>query len=223
MLFSFSWLSSVSCNNWTGRHIIAVFVRQDRCSVYCECVSVAKMKWWCAVTCLLVTQGLAQGPQGGGRAPQCHMRCVQVYSGHSSEFDQVSEADNWCWSGVISIRGSAQWDGTFNLSLYKQFFSSMRHWDTKPSFVSRHQESTPTPPVIRILCPSREDPYDRIFVNDLALQTSWNRTEQTLLDTSTSDSEWPHNHCNQFKITLYTIFRASHGGTRTVVSVYVKL
>merc|ERR550532_1355482 len=48
------------------------------------------MKWWCAVTCVLVTQGLAQGPQGGGRAPQCHMRCVQVYSGHSSEFDQAA-------------------------------------------------------------------------------------------------------------------------------------
>ena len=47
------------------------------------------MKWWGALSCLLVTQGLAQGPQGSP-APQCHVRCMQVYSGHHSEFHQVS-------------------------------------------------------------------------------------------------------------------------------------
>ena len=47
------------------------------------------MKWWGALSCLLVTQGLAQGPQGSP-APQCHVRCIQVYSGHHSEFQQVS-------------------------------------------------------------------------------------------------------------------------------------
>ena len=48
------------------------------------------MKWWGALSCLLVTQGLAQGPQPGPlRSGQCHVRCMQVYSGHSSEYDQV--------------------------------------------------------------------------------------------------------------------------------------
>merc|ERR1719361_2685429 len=56
------------------------------------------MKWWGALSCLLVTQGLAQGPQGSP-APQCHVRCIQVYSGHHSEFQQVNAALDSCIRG----------------------------------------------------------------------------------------------------------------------------
>merc|ERR1719430_957696 len=43
------------------------------------------MKWWGALSCLLVSQGLALGPGGPS---QCHNRCLQVYSVHTNEFDQ---------------------------------------------------------------------------------------------------------------------------------------
>jgi len=43
------------------------------------------MKWWGALSCLLVSQGLALGPGGPS---QCHTRCLQVYSVHTNEFDQ---------------------------------------------------------------------------------------------------------------------------------------
>merc|ERR1719513_518231 len=43
------------------------------------------MKWWGALSCLLVSQGLALGPGGSS---QCHNRCLQVYSVHTNEFDQ---------------------------------------------------------------------------------------------------------------------------------------
>merc|ERR1719430_2607637 len=43
------------------------------------------MKWWGALSCLLVNQGLALGPGGPSR---CHNRCLQVYSVHTNEFDQ---------------------------------------------------------------------------------------------------------------------------------------
>merc|ERR1719430_641979 len=43
------------------------------------------MKWWGALSCLLVNQGLALGPGGPS---QCHNRCLQVYSVHTNEFDQ---------------------------------------------------------------------------------------------------------------------------------------
>merc|ERR1719361_3377076 len=56
------------------------------------------MKWWGALSCLLVTQGLAQGPQGSP-APPCHVRCIQVYSGHQSEFQQVNAALDSCIRG----------------------------------------------------------------------------------------------------------------------------
>jgi len=56
------------------------------------------MKWWGALTCLLVTQGLAQGPQGPVRAPLCGTKCMQVYSGHS-EYDQVRPALDACIRG----------------------------------------------------------------------------------------------------------------------------
>ena len=59
-----------------------MFVKGDVIS--CE----ETMKWWGALSCLLVTQGLAQGP-GGSPVPQCHVRCLQVYSGHNKEFQQV--------------------------------------------------------------------------------------------------------------------------------------
>ena len=55
-------------------------------------MSVVKMQWWGALGCLLVTQGLAQG---GSPAPQCHLRCIQVYSGHHSEFEQVRKLLGW--------------------------------------------------------------------------------------------------------------------------------
>merc|ERR1719510_1193557 len=56
------------------------------------------MKWWGALSCLLVTQGLAQGP-GGSPVPQCHVRCLQVYSGHNKEFQQVNAALDACIRG----------------------------------------------------------------------------------------------------------------------------
>merc|ERR1719209_1686988 len=43
------------------------------------------MKWWGALSCFLVSQGLALGPGGPS---QCHNRCLQVYSVHTNEFDQ---------------------------------------------------------------------------------------------------------------------------------------
>jgi len=43
------------------------------------------MQWWGALSCLLVSQGLAQGPGGPS---QCQTRCLQVYSVHTNEFDQ---------------------------------------------------------------------------------------------------------------------------------------
>merc|ERR1719233_1152366 len=43
------------------------------------------MKWWGALSCLLVSQGLALGPGGPS---QCHNRCLHVYSVHTNEFDQ---------------------------------------------------------------------------------------------------------------------------------------
>merc|ERR1719481_528814 len=43
------------------------------------------MQWWGALSCLLVSQGLALGPGGPS---QCHTRCLQVYSVHTNEFDQ---------------------------------------------------------------------------------------------------------------------------------------
>merc|ERR1740137_349219 len=43
------------------------------------------MQWWGALRCLLVSQGLAQGPGGPS---QCQTRCLQVYSVHTNEFDQ---------------------------------------------------------------------------------------------------------------------------------------
>jgi len=46
---------------------------------------VVRMKWWGALSCLLVSQGLALGPGGPS---QCHNRCLQVYSVHTNEFDQ---------------------------------------------------------------------------------------------------------------------------------------
>merc|ERR1712142_221525 len=48
-------------------------------------MGVARMKWWGALSCLLVSQGLALGPGGPS---QCHTRCLQVYSVHTNEFDQ---------------------------------------------------------------------------------------------------------------------------------------
>ena len=50
------------------------------------------MKWWGTLSCLLVTQGLAQNTTP---APQCHVRCIQVYSGHHSEFEQVRATSGW--------------------------------------------------------------------------------------------------------------------------------
>merc|ERR1712128_351741 len=44
-----------------------------------------RMQWWGALSCLLVSQGLAQGPGGPS---QCQTRCLQVYSVHTNEFDQ---------------------------------------------------------------------------------------------------------------------------------------
>ena len=48
------------------------------------------MKCTGALLCLLVIQGLAQGGPQASPAPQCHVRCIQVYAGHHSEFEQVS-------------------------------------------------------------------------------------------------------------------------------------
>merc|ERR1711970_1318008 len=48
-------------------------------------MGVVSMKWWGALSCLLVSQGLALGPGGPS---QCHNRCLQVYSVHTNEFDQ---------------------------------------------------------------------------------------------------------------------------------------
>merc|ERR1712128_331440 len=44
-----------------------------------------RMQWWGALSCLLVSQGLAQGPGGPS---QCQTRCLQGYSVHTNEFDQ---------------------------------------------------------------------------------------------------------------------------------------
>merc|ERR1711962_1454470 len=48
-------------------------------------MGVVRMKWWGALSCLLVSQGLALGPGGPSL---CHNRCLQVYSVHTNEFDQ---------------------------------------------------------------------------------------------------------------------------------------
>jgi len=48
-------------------------------------MGVVRMKWWGALSCLLISQGLALGPGGPS---QCHNRCLQVYSVHTNEFDQ---------------------------------------------------------------------------------------------------------------------------------------
>jgi len=62
------------------------------------------MKWWGALCCLLVTQGQAQGPEGRhSRVPQCHARCLDVYSGHHSEFHQVNAALDSCIEGCESF------------------------------------------------------------------------------------------------------------------------
>merc|ERR1719412_729794 len=58
------------------------------------------MKCTGALVCLLVTQGLAQGGPQASPAPQCHVRCIQVYSGHHSEFEpQVNAALDSCIRG----------------------------------------------------------------------------------------------------------------------------
>merc|ERR1719209_279645 len=54
------------------------------------------MKWWGALSCLLVSQGLAQGPGGPS---QCQTRCMQVYSVHTNEFEQINPALEACQRG----------------------------------------------------------------------------------------------------------------------------
>merc|ERR1719219_2446434 len=57
------------------------------------------MKCTGALLCLLLTQGLAQGGPQASPAPQCHVRCIQVYAGHHSEFEQVNAALDSCIRG----------------------------------------------------------------------------------------------------------------------------
>jgi len=54
------------------------------------------MQWWGALSCLLVSQGLAQGPGGPS---QCQTRCMQVYSVHTNEFEQINPALEACQRG----------------------------------------------------------------------------------------------------------------------------
>jgi len=54
------------------------------------------MQWWGALSCLLVSQGLAQGP---GSPSQCQSRCMQVYSVHTNEFEQINPALEACQRG----------------------------------------------------------------------------------------------------------------------------
>merc|ERR1719356_2059525 len=67
------------------------------------------MQWWGALSCLLVSQGLAQGPGG---PTQCQNRGFQVYSVHTNEFDQ-NPALEACQRGCeffsrIEFRNGAQ-------------------------------------------------------------------------------------------------------------------
>merc|ERR1719466_218019 len=54
------------------------------------------MQWWGALSCLLVSQGLALGPGGPS---QCQTRCMQVYSVHTNEFEQINPALEACQRG----------------------------------------------------------------------------------------------------------------------------
>merc|ERR1719315_451662 len=54
------------------------------------------MKWWGALSCLLVSQGLAQGPGGPS---QCQTRCMQANSVHTNEFEQINPALEACQRG----------------------------------------------------------------------------------------------------------------------------
>merc|ERR1711892_481583 len=59
-------------------------------------MGVVRMQWWGALSCLLVSQGLALGPGGPS---QCQTRCMQVYSVHTNEFEQINPALEACQRG----------------------------------------------------------------------------------------------------------------------------
>merc|ERR1711892_1631985 len=59
-------------------------------------MGVVRMQWWGALSCLLVSQGLALGPGGPS---QCQTRCMQVYSVHTNEFEKINPALEACQRG----------------------------------------------------------------------------------------------------------------------------